>query len=94
MGPVVEQALSSKAIEQSSPVVEQAPPLVATEKLRSRQDSLARAKESQVMSQLEATLAPLGDITGKGGVSSAPKGIEAKLHLLINNTDPAQLTVI
>ena len=46
------------------------------------------------MSQpLEATLASLGSITGLGGASSAPKGLEAKLHLFINNTDSAQLAL-
>ena len=36
---------------------------------------------------------PLGAITGPGGDSSAPTGIEEKLHLLIKNTDPAQLAL-
>ena len=42
---------------------------------------------------LEDTLASSGVITSKGGDSSAPKGIEAKLHLLINNIDSAQLAL-
>ena len=46
------------------------------------------------MSQpLEATIVSSGAITSLGGASSTPKGLEAKLHLLINNTDLAQLTL-
>ena len=46
------------------------------------------------MSQpLEATLDHLGVITSMEGVSFIPNGIEAKLHLLIKNTDPAQLAL-
>ena len=42
---------------------------------------------------LVPTLAPSGVIPGKGGVPSVPKGLEAKLHLLIKNTDPDQIAL-
>ena len=64
------------------------------ELLRPGQESLTWVMESQVMSQpLEATIVSSGAITGLGGVSSVPKGLEAKLHLLINNADSSQLAL-
>ena len=66
----------------------------ATELISPKQESPARAKDSQVMCpSLEDTLAPSRVITGTRGDSSAPIGIEAKLQLLIKNTNPAQLTL-
>ena len=85
-GPTVEQNLLPEPIAQSSPAVEVAPLLGASEMISLEQESPTQVKVRQAKS-------PLGAITGSGGDSSAPIGIEEKLHLLIKNTDPAQLAL-
>ena len=57
---------------------------------------IPEAKESQEKihsHEPTAAQAPLGSIPGKGGEPSPPKGLEAKLHLFIKNTDPDQIAL-
>ena len=80
---------------QPTPAAEEVTLLGATELISQEKVSPDRVKDSQAKCPpLEDTLAPLGDTNGLGGDSSAPIGLEAKIHLLIKNTDPAQLALL